>query len=84
MRVSAGFLVTDLSGKTRDEDLAAAAHETRHDAPCRLDLAVGHPGRLRGLQAELAEGQVVALGGDAAAAAAVKLAIFDAGWQQHA
>src|SRR5205085_2316603 len=59
-----------LVGKDPDEDLTPATHEARHHAAGRLDLAVRHPGRLGGLQAELAECQVGTLGSHAGAGTA--------------
>ena len=56
MRTSAGFLVTGLSGKIADPDLAAALDVARHGTSGGLDLAAGDPGRLLGHQRVIAEG----------------------------
>src|SRR5207249_7673054 len=62
-----------------DEHLAAATDKARHHAAGGFDLAVRHPGGFGGLQAELPKGQVISLGGDPGAAAAVDLSKLDAG-----
>jgi len=52
--------------------------EAGHHAARGLDLTVRHPGGFRGLQPKLPKGQIIALGRDAAAAAAMWLTPFDA------
>src|SRR2546428_5974816 len=79
-----GRLLRDLLiGKDPDEHLAAPAHKPSHHPAGGFDLPVRHPGGFGGLQAELAKGQVVALGGHPGTAAPVDLSILDAGWKQH-
>src|ERR1700682_4458093 len=83
MRVSAGFLVTDLSGKTRMKTLPPRRTKRVITRRAPSDRPVVPPARFGGLQAELAERQVGALGGDAGPPASMELAIFDAGGEQH-
>jgi hypothetical protein len=55
MRVSAGFCVVGLSGKTLIQTLPAALDLARHRDAGSLDLAVGDPTGLEGLQPVVAE-----------------------------
>src|SRR6266545_3536979 len=66
-----------------DPDLAAAADVAGHGDTGSLDLAVGHPGWVEGLQAVVAEGHGGAAAGQPAKVAAVLLAVLDALRGQH-
>src|SRR5215470_5337214 len=70
-------------GEDADPDLAAALHVARHGAPGRLDLARRHARAARGLEAELAEGNVAAARREAAVAALELLAVLGAFGLQH-
>src|SRR3990172_68863 len=96
IRVSAGFLVTGLSGKIRMKifppPLPLRASDTLLPPPFppraerharRLDLPVGHPARLQRLQAVVAEGERRPALGLAGHAPTLGLAVLDALGHQH-
>src|SRR5258705_5836500 len=70
--------------KNPDPHLAAALDEARDRHTGRLDLAVGDPRRLEGLEPELAEGDRRARVGFPFSAPAHLLPMLDALWYEHA
>ena len=83
MRVSAGFLVTGLSGIDVDPDLAATLDLAGHRDTGGLDLAVGEPAGLERLEAVLAELHLGLAARQPGPAPAVLLAVLDALGGQH-
>src|SRR5207245_315806 len=74
----------DLVREDADPHLAAPLEVVGDGAAGRLDLARGDPTRIQRLDGELAEGDRVAAGGDAAHPATVLLAVLEALGLQHA
>src|SRR5690606_23737264 len=72
-----------LVGEHSDPHLAAALHVAADGAARGLDLAGGQLAGLRGLQAELAEADGIAVPGQALVAALVHLAVFGSLGLQH-
>src|SRR5215210_7825998 len=64
-------------------DLTTSLEVVRDRPPSGLDLAGGNPTRLEGLDAELAERDLVAPLGEAAAVAAMLFSELDALWLEH-
>src|SRR5882724_156950 len=77
------FLRHRLVREDADEDLAPALDAAGEGDAGRLDLAIGHPPRLEGLEPEVPEGEGGAALGLALHAAALGLAILDALGHQH-
>jgi hypothetical protein len=82
MRVSCGFLVIGLSGKTRTQ-IFPPLDEARHRHARRFNLAIGQPARLERLQPVVSKRDVGAAPRLAGHAPALLLSVLDLLRHQH-